>query len=183
MRFLYSNRRLSIQPDSIVIPSAESADGPLVHDILDHLGLLGGDGDTDSAAGLVESPRSRPILKGNQTSASSSTSVYDNSLADATPMFSHSFTDISSMPDFDVNDIDLSLDTDMGLNFPYEVYSSINMDMTGTGIGFGSFTPDLSLPQNMSPQDWCPLDVLEDVMNMPAGQMWLDESAFPQYSY
>lgn len=40
MKVLYANRRLSIHPDDMTLPSTEGKDVPLVHDILERLGLL-----------------------------------------------------------------------------------------------------------------------------------------------
>jgi hypothetical protein len=73
MRVLYANRRLSIHPDDMKVPTTEGKDVPLVHDILDRLGLLQGEDNMDKAES--ESSQEMPSLRRMNTISSSIESV------------------------------------------------------------------------------------------------------------
>ena len=181
MRVLYANRRLSIQPDSIIIPSTESDDVPLVHDILDRLGLLGSkDLDTHSQTSEIpiEKPQTQPSQKPWSTSSVQSslfTSPFEAPSTIADPML----FDMPALPEFDNTEDLLAMDADMSLNFPYEVYETINATK---GDMFNHFTPNFSMaPQTV---DWCPLNVLDEVLHgsYPVEQSWPTDPA-PGFGY
>ncbi|RDW85432.1 hypothetical protein BP5796_03757 [Coleophoma crateriformis] len=71
MRVLYANRRLSIQPDTMVLPSTEGDDVPLVHDILDRLGLLDSRMDINEEEGETSDPCTHPHEAHGKTRAAS----------------------------------------------------------------------------------------------------------------
>lgn len=177
MRILYANRRLSIQPDNIVIPSTESDDVPLVHDILGRLGMVCKDDDDRSQSSNSEShveKQKEPTLTKTQTFSAQSIPSPSNS------MFSPTFFDESFNMDAPIDSTffpeinPLALDADMGLTIPYEVYSS--MTATKNGTEFSQFSPDFqSQDMDMNGQDWCPLSMLHSVMNggdLPVDQTW-----------
>ncbi|KAH8594013.1 hypothetical protein B0O99DRAFT_688038 [Bisporella sp. PMI_857] len=191
MRVLYANRRLSIQPDSMVVPSTESDDIPLVHDILDRLGLL--DQEQDRASQASETAVERlPIARNKAiqnlwSTASIQSSLFDTSIFDTRSSVtteSPSFNDLPALPELESSEAEmLSMDADMGLNFPFQVYESMNTSKTAEM--FAQFTPEYFMPQQMSPQDVCPLNVLHNVMHggMGADQSWTEADLTFQFSY
>jgi len=155
MKVLYANRRLSIQPDNIIVPSIELDDVPLVHEILDRLGLVSGEKAPleNSSRSSEPEERSLPPPSTPTVSTLDSNSMFDTSTFESMS----TITPDPGMLDFDYNDLDMSsFDNDMGVSLPFEVYSSIN-PMTDNFY---------ASPSGMfkSP-DWCPLDVLNSVMH------------------
>src|SRR4051812_22023447 len=123
MRILYANRRLSIQPDNIVIPSIESDDVPLVHDILDRLGMVTKDSDEQSQS--TENHFEKPALSKASTFSTVSAPSPSESTFNPT-FFDESYTSgIYEEPTPYFQDTLLPLDADMGLSVPFEVYSSM----------------------------------------------------------
>jgi len=184
MRVLYANRRLSIQPDSIVIPSTDSDDVPLVHDILDRLGLLGHSTENHTTASAMPIPQAPKETPQNEWSTSSiQSSVFDTSMLESpstATLESPTLYDMPALPDFE-SDM-LGLDTDMGLNFPYQVYETMNASATDM---FSQFAPKLSTTQQMGQQDWCPLSSFDNMMNtpFPMEETWGVERTNLQYNY
>jgi len=186
MRVLYANRRLSIQPDSIIIPSTESDDVPLVHDILDRLGLLGGHSNTEDHSTTPKIPISQ--AKPQTTQKDWSTSSIQSSLFDTSFMGSSSTAtlesptlyDMPALPDFECDM--QGMDTELSLNFPYQVYETMNASATDL---FGQVTPKLSIGEQIGQQDWCPLSVLDSVMNppFPMEETWGLEETNMQFTY
>jgi len=187
MRVLYANRRLSIQPDSITIPSTESEDVPLVHDILDRLGLLGGHSDAKNHSATPEIPipqaKRQPIQK-DWSSSSMQSSLFDTSMfgsPSTATLESPTLYDMSAPSEFDGEM--LGMDLDMSLNFPYQVYETMNASATDI---FGQITPKLSAGEQQAGQaEWCPLSVLDSVMNppFPMEETWGMEENSLQYTY
>lgn len=184
MRVLYANRRLSIQPDSIVIPSTDSDDVPLVHDILDRLGLLGHSNEDHSTASAISIPKApKQTPQKDWSTSSMQSSLFDTSMFDSpstATLESPTLYDMPALPDFESEM--LALDTDMGLNFPYQVYETMNASATDM---FSQFTPKHSAPQHIGQQDWCPLSALDNMMNspFPMEETWGVEKTNLQYSY
>jgi len=186
MRLLYANRRLSIQPDSITIPSTEFDDVPLVHDILDRLGLLGEhySGEEHSTIPEMPIPQAKKQTTQNDWSTSSIQSSHlDNSIfgSPSTAILeSPTLYDVPALPEFE-GDI-LSMDADMGLNFPYQVWETLNASATDM---FSQFTPKPLVAEQTGQQDWCPLSVLDSVMNppFPVEETWGMEETNMQYTY
>jgi len=177
MRILYANRRLSIQPDNIVIPSTESDDVPLVHDILDRLGILCKDSDELSLSTESHTEKNKePTLTKAHTFSTASIPSPSNSAFNST-FFDESLASMESGI-YEESPVDqryfselnpIALDTDMGLAIPFEVYSS--MVAAKNTADYEQFSPQL---QDMDAQDWCPLSMLNSVMNgdFPVDQSW-----------
>lgn len=184
MRILYANRRLSIQPDNIIIPSTESDDVPLVHDILDRLGMVDHGKDSDEHSESTEShakQHKEPAVAREKTWSTPSMPSPSNSAFNPS-FFDESFTTMEpSMydespvdPTFSQDVNAMPLDTDMGLTIPFEAYSTM-----GSAKNFTPFSPDFPQTQDMSAQDWCPLSVLDSVMN---GDFPVDQSRATSYN-
>jgi hypothetical protein len=167
LRILYANRRLSIQPDNIAIPSTESDDVPLVHDILDRLGMVCPDDDSNSQSSNPEShaeKQKEPTLTKTNTFSTTSIPSPSNSMFSPTffddPLAMDAQMESTFFPEVDP----LALGHDMVLTIPFEVYSS--MSATKNGADFTQFSPDFPTQDlNMNAQDWCPLSILDSVMN------------------
>jgi hypothetical protein len=99
MRILYANRRLSIQPDNIVIPSTEGDDVPLVHDILDRLGMVDKESDerSESTESHTEHRKVPTAVRANTWSTPSAPSM-DSMPSPSNSAFNTSFFDETFTP-------------------------------------------------------------------------------------
>ena len=189
MRLLYANRRLSIQPDSMIVPSTESDDAPLVHDILDRLGLLEGNlkkEEDDPATSAMPIPHANYQTTQKHLSTSSmQSSHFDSSFFDS-PSIGTLESPLFNMPTLPEPDVDMlgqpGMDMEMGLSFPYEVYETMNASIT-TGKP-SQVIPKHMIGAQMDQQDWCPLSVLDGVMNAPFPmETWGALGTSQEYSY
>lgn len=179
MRILYANRRLSIQPDNIIIPSIESEDVPLVHDILDRLGMVWKDSDemSQSSGSHFEKPSlSKAPTFGSDstmsvpspTNSNFNSTYFDDSLFSLEAPLDETFSDTNT----------LSFDPMSGLSVPFEAFSTMNSDKNISN--FMQFTSDFPQSTNMSTQDWTALESMMNV-DFPVDQTW--NAAFQPSSY
>lgn len=171
MRILYANRRLSIQSDNIIIPSIESNDTPLVHDILDRLGMLCHDDDTNSQSSTPEShieTYKEPTLTYSKTLStpsilsvpSPSDSMFTPTLFDEAALAIDATMETNFFPETNP----MALNADIGLTVPYEVYSSMNTAQISSD--YSQYSPDFTFQDlSMNVQDWCPLSGSDPVAN------------------
>jgi hypothetical protein len=194
MRVLYANRRLSIHPDNIVIPVADSEDAPLIHDILERLGLLIEDSDDlpvpKRAESHAESPRSistSSISEAPWSTESISTSPFETSALDTSSSFiqdSGFYNDVLTIPDFDSSRTDsMALETDLPFDLPYEIYTAIDGDKPSAA--FNQLGQGFALFPDMIPQSWDQLNAFQEVMdgNMPLEPSWMTEKWDMRGSY
>jgi hypothetical protein len=185
MRILYANRRLSIQPDNIVIPNMESDDIPLVHDILNRLGMVTQEPDqaSQSSGSHFEKPtltKAPTFSSPSVTSIPSPTnSIFNHTYFDDPFLPSKTPIDTTFFPDTNPQ----SFDADMGLDVPFEVYSSMNESKNDAD--YMQFSSDFPQSQDVSTPDWCPMSVLDSVMGgeFSADQAWNENGTFQQPSY
>jgi len=184
MRVLYANRRLSAQFVSEAIPSTEADDGPLVHDILNSLGLLEDSEPRERSKSDAGSPKSISISSPcpeNPSTPSRPPSPTALDTESPTSLDFDIFSDIPAFPDPNYSAVDFrALDTDLDLDF-CGVDWAMNENLSGFDSGL---RPNFGLSQGMVLQDWDPLSVLQNVMNggITPGQYWMTGTSNSVYS-
>jgi len=172
LRILYANRRLSIQPDNLVIPSTESDDVPLVHDILEHLGMIMDDDDngseiSDQVDRAIQPRKKEQTISSTSSIPSPAGSRFNSAFLDDTfgapTVFEEPIT-------YFQNSGLVPLELDMGLSIPYEAYSAMHGVKNGSDIGH--FPQEFGVPLDMGLQHWDPMVMLD--ADMIGEQSWHD---------